>query len=155
MTREALIIVPGKGIGAAVVGRSTAEEICAAFGTDCKVSRHDPSGEIFSVDYDYENDDDYAADRPEQASRPGEFTFDFSLLSSIAIGVYQTELRTRGGIGIDSPIDDVTRAFGPPEVVLHEEKLDLLRYLSAGLEVTVDKSDMLVSALTIFRARAR
>jgi hypothetical protein len=146
------LIVPGIGVGPAIVGRSSAEEVLDSFGTDCKVSRYE-SGEIFEISYDYENEDDYEADRPAQAARPSDFAFEFGLLKAIGVGVYQVELATREGVRIGMPGTELVRLLGPPSYVLAGSTVDTLRYVVLGIELDVDHDDHDVNNLTVFRAR--
>jgi hypothetical protein len=152
-TADRCVVVPGIGVGPAIVGRSSAEEILALFGTDCRVSRHQPSGEIFEVSYEYVNDEDYEADRPAQLTRPAGFDFEFGMLKAIEIGVYQEGLATPEGIRIDTPRAEVLRIFGPPTTTLVGESIDTLRYVHLGIDVEISKKDDDVMGMHVFRAR--
>lgn len=153
------VIVPGWGIGAAVVGRSTAREILEAFGGDAKVSRYDGpagagegEGEIFSISYDYENQEDYNPGRPAQRTRPSEFAFEFGLLHSIEAGAYQTKLVTAEGVRLGMPRQEVLAAL-PSPIVIRGDDFDTLRWLDRGLQVDVDHDDDQVMGMVVFRAR--
>ena len=147
------LIVPGCGVGPVVVGRWAAEDVLAFHGRDCKVSRHDPSEEIFSINYDYANDDDYDPDRPAQLTRPSGFELEFGLLKAIEIGVYQKGLATREGIRIGTTRDEVLRLVGPPSSILENDATDTLRYVHLGIELDIDDDDDQVMSMTVFRAR--
>jgi hypothetical protein len=146
-------IAPGEGLRGIVVGRASAEDVLAEFGTDAKVSRYD-SGEVFAISYDYRDDDDYAPDRVSQEGRPSELRFAFGLLHSIAVGVYQTSLRTTGGIAIGASKARVIDVFGQAyELIAAGEGRVTLRYRAIGIELTVDESRAEVVGFVIFRAR--
>lgn len=147
------LIVPGVGVGSAVVGRSTAEEVLAWFGSDCKVSRYDPSGDIFDIDYDYASDNDYAPGRPVQTSRPAGFAFEFGLLKAIEVGVYQSELVSPEGLRIGSTRADVLALLGQPSAVLVEAAGDTLRFVHLGVQLDVARDDDTVVGMKIFRPR--
>jgi hypothetical protein len=147
------LIVPGEGLRGILVGRATAEDVLAEFGTDAKVSRYD-SGEIFAISYDYRDDDEYAPDRVSQEGRPAGMRFEFGLLHAIEVGVYQTNLRTSGGAAIGAPKDRVIEVFGPDhDVVDAGEGRVTLRYRAIGIELTIDESRAEVVGFVIFRAR--
>ncbi len=150
---DPLVVVPGWGVGWTVVGRSTAEDVLASFGSDAKISRYDPSGEIFGIDYDYLDDDDYEPDRPAQKRRPSEIELEFGLVKAIKIGVYQTGLTTREGLRIGHVRRDVQERYGDPSTVLEEKAFVTLRYLHLGIQVDIDRDDGEVAGLTIFRPR--
>lgn len=145
------LIVPGRGVGHAVVGRSTAEEVLEHFGHDCKVS-HYPSREVFQISYDYENDDDYAASRPAQAARPSAFAFEFGLLQSIVIGVFQKELATAEGVRIGMPRRAVVGRLGEPSRLVAEKAFDVLRYVELGIQLEISREDDSLTRMVIFRA---
>ena len=150
---HSVIIVPGHGVGPAVVGRSTAEEVLAQLGSDCQVSRYDRAEEVFQISYDYAGDGDYRPDRPAQATRPATMTFRFGLLESIVIGVYQKGLATEEGIRIGTPRAEVLRVLGPPTRVLAGDGVDTLRYLDRGIELDVSGERDAVTNVTVFRPR--
>lgn len=146
-------IVPGEGLRGILVGRASAEDVLAEFGTDAKVSRYE-SGEVFAISYDYRDDDDYAPDRVSQEGRPAELGFAFGLLQTIKIGVYQRLIRTTGGIGIGAKKDRVIEVFGADHDILDagSDRLSL-RYRALGIELTVDEARAEVVGFVIFRAR--
>ena len=152
-TFDRTLVIPGVGVGPGIVGRVSADEVVALFGTDCRISRHEPSNEIFEISYAYANEDDYAPDRPLQLTRPATFNFEFGLCQSIEIGVYQQGLATREGVRIHMPRPEVLRLLGQPTEVLRSESIDSLRYVHLGIEIDIDHDDEAVMGMTIFRAR--
>lgn len=147
------LVVPGQGVGPAIVGRSTPDEVLASFGSDCQISRYDQPEEIFQISYDHAAEDDYRPNRPAQETRPATFNFEFGLLRTIVIGVYQKGLATEEGVRISSPRAEIVRLLGPPTATLPNEHVDTLRWLDRGIEVDVDHDDDSVTKMTIFRAR--
>jgi hypothetical protein len=146
-------VAPGEGVRGIVVGRASADDVLLELGTDAKVSRYE-SGEVFAISYDYRDDDDYAPDRVSQEGRPSEFRFAFGSLQSIGVGVYQTRLRTTGGIAIGASKDRVVEVFGRDhDVIPAGEGRVTLRYRALGIELTVDEDRAEVVGFVIFRAR--
>ncbi len=146
-------ILPGVGVGPIVVGRTTAAEVLALLGNDCRVSRHDPSQEVFEISYDYENDEDYEPDRAAQLTRPATFRFEFGMCQAIEIGVYQEGLATREGIRCGTKQAEVRRWLGEPSEVLHKGSMDTLRYSHFGIDIEIGREDDEVVGMEVFRAR--
>lgn len=147
------VVYPGWGWGPVMIGRASAEDVLTHVGRDAKVSRYDESGEIFEVDYDYEDEDGYAPDRPAQAARPATFEIEFGLVKAIKVGVYQTGLWTPEGVRIGMLRTEAIARLGAPSEVLRGKDLDTVRYVHLGIELEVGRSDDEVSGLTLFRAR--
>src|SRR5207237_6402968 len=107
---DQLLIRPGEGVGPVRLGVSSPEEVLAAYGRDCRVERNE-SG-IVRIDYGYDQDWNYLPHRAGSAERPALFEFREARLRRIAIAAPQTGLLTAQGVGIQSPKDEVVRAFG-------------------------------------------
>lgn len=150
---DPLLILPGEGLRDIVVGRAVPGDVFDRFGTDAKVNRYS-SGEIYAINYDYLDEDDYAPGREGNDARPCTFTFEYGLLDAIELGAYQSALYTPGGVKIRSKRSEVIDAFGLPSETVIEEKTEVLRYIRLGIQVTVSTDDDFgVTKIVVFRAQ--
>lgn len=148
---DKLVVVPGEGIAGIKVGSSSAEDVLAAFGDDCKVARHD-DGKVFRISYDYDGTGKMKADRDENATRPCGFDLKSGVVSQIDVGVYQRELTLKGGIRVGSTLDEVVACFGdgyekPPA---DDSPLDEIRYPTKGVKLYVRRESGKVTAFYVF-----
>jgi hypothetical protein len=142
-------IVPGVGWAGIAVGRSRLGDVLERWGHDCSLQRYD-SGEVWCVNYLYDEEGSYAPDRPENARRPSSVELDDGLVATLAFDVYQGELRVRGGVGCGTSRDAVLATFGDTYHFEEGDKLDTYRYEDHGIELFIDREDRTVNSFTIF-----
>ncbi len=150
---DPLLVTPDGGLRGIWVGSATPSDVLEVFGSDAKVDEH-RAGEVYQINFDYSDDDDYEAGRPAQESRPSKFHFEFGLLKAIGLGVYQTALYTTGGVRIRSTRQSVVDVFGAEFVRIDHDDREIIRYLGHGIEFHVSTDDDFgVTAINVFRKR--
>jgi hypothetical protein len=106
------VLVPGKGIGGIVVGKSTVKDVLRTYGRDC-YKRRSRDGKIYELDYTTDEQDEYRHGGPLARIRPFGFSFDDGIVTRIDIGLDQKDLETSGNIKAGSSVDLAKLVFGP------------------------------------------
>lgn len=141
-------VLPGEGYGAAILGRSTPEDILRACGReDADVARH-TSGEVFQIQYDTKDGDDPPGTR---SARPAQLRFAFGFLQELQIDVYQSHAITPDGVRIGTPRAVIEALWGPPSSLFEGEQLRVSVYAARGIALTLSRSSDAVTHMTLFR----
>lgn len=146
---EDVVITPGVGLAGLQLGTSTPQDVLAAFGDDCQINRYS-SGEIWQLNYDYDEHEEYEPSRRRNRSRPHQFGFKREVLREISVGVYNRQLRTPGGLKAESStLDDALREFGDHYEFEAMTRLDSYRWPAHGIEVWVSRDTGTINSFKI------
>jgi hypothetical protein len=143
---DPMTAVPGVGINGVVVGRSTVDDVLQIYGRDAQINRYD-SGEVFSIDYDYNGEGEYVPSRPANLNRPGTFDIENGKVKRIHIGVYQKNLRTPGGCKSSDKVDCLIKEMGTPTSMKTGRTLS--KYFFKGFEVWWDPESQEINSMYV------
>ena len=143
-------VIAGQGLGGIVVGSSTVEEVLAAFGRDAKVE--DFEGEIWCINYSYDEHGEYAPDREANKVRPDTIKVEFGVAVRLEFGVYQSALAVEG-LTSGSTKQEMLARFGTDyrhRPARTSGGLETFNYIRRGVEFSVSESDGTINSWEVY-----